>query len=427
MHLRKSASIHFIKFFLNCFTILLNTSQLNAQEAKLMLPIGHTDDIVYSQFLNQDKQLLAADRSGSVKLWDINSRLVLKNIHVAKGGMVDIKSIEKGKYFFFCEKESNTLKLWETSTGKCIDSVELNEKAVYTFYKKNKLPKKYEITAFEVNEKGNLLALVVNYFFVQLYELKSKKFITTYQPHQTTIENIKITQSGRLVFTSTPENDLISYDIPSRKLKYLGRSNYPIKSLQTSGDENILLIELNKSFPIVWLIDQNKSFNGNTPTYNCYSKIDPRAGKFFITCTELGKVNVCLTDSLFCSEEITLPQHLEGLTISPSGKRVGFFNDSIVWVYEITSDKKLAKIAEFYTGEMFCNEIKFENDQLLIAYTEEEILLLNPDREKENYKKLRSQVTGFGDVSFSRENEAIHLVDNHTNNVISFFFFFLNF
>src|SRR5437660_363845 len=54
--------------------------KINAQKAKLMLPIGHTGPVQYATFSPDGKRVVTASYDKTAKIWDVSSGSLLANL-----------------------------------------------------------------------------------------------------------------------------------------------------------------------------------------------------------------------------------------------------------------------------------------------------------------------------------------------------------
>lgn len=81
--------------------------------------IGHTDTVVTASFSPNGKLILTASEDGTAKLWDANSAVLITDIK-ADVGKIRIASFSPDGKKFLTANESGSLKLWEAATGNLL-------------------------------------------------------------------------------------------------------------------------------------------------------------------------------------------------------------------------------------------------------------------------------------------------------------------
>ena len=69
-----------------------------AQQPQLMLPVGHTRDIVSTKFSPDGKYIITASYDGSAKIWDAQSGRQLHSLEGNYGGVSSASYSPDGKY-----------------------------------------------------------------------------------------------------------------------------------------------------------------------------------------------------------------------------------------------------------------------------------------------------------------------------------------
>ena len=127
------------RILLLILALCCSRSFIFSQEPKLILPIGHTKEVLTAEFSPDDKKVITVSADGTVKLWEISSGKLLSNFKPGKpGGDTSIAFLETarfspdGKKIILSDKDeyASYAKIADINTGD-----EMSAPSYYDHYK----------------------------------------------------------------------------------------------------------------------------------------------------------------------------------------------------------------------------------------------------------------------------------------------------
>jgi len=128
---------------------------------------GHKKTVLDFVFLKEGKQLLSADESGELILWEFETQKIIKKINAHRDPILDL-GINSTETEFFTASWDGTLKIWDAKTFVLKNSIKLEKGAPYT-------------AQFVQNDLYLLVANLKDNVF--LFEKNTGKLITEYIGH----------------------------------------------------------------------------------------------------------------------------------------------------------------------------------------------------------------------------------------------------
>jgi len=104
------------KCFIFFLVISLSSTVTFAQQPKLILPEGHTDEVLYIRYSPDGKKIVTASRDHTAKIWEVSSGRLLCNLD---GHLIDVVSAEfspETKYIVTASRD-HSAKIWDARTG----------------------------------------------------------------------------------------------------------------------------------------------------------------------------------------------------------------------------------------------------------------------------------------------------------------------
>ncbi len=107
-------------------SITLAAARIFAQEnvqPKLVLPIGHTDDVKYAKFSPDGLRVVTASSDQTAKIWDVQSGVLLQTL-AGHTGSVTFANFSPDGNMIITASNDNTGKLWDANSGKLIRAMD---------------------------------------------------------------------------------------------------------------------------------------------------------------------------------------------------------------------------------------------------------------------------------------------------------------
>src|SRR4051794_17888183 len=131
--------------------LLLEIGYCKAQEPKLILPIGHTDDIQSVSFSQDSKHMVTTSKDNTAKVWETLSGKLLFSIQSSQKAFTQVTFSHNGKWLLTVSDEdtnieagisSNTkvisvLKIWNAFTGALAKTLKLEDKVNNVYFSKD--------------------------------------------------------------------------------------------------------------------------------------------------------------------------------------------------------------------------------------------------------------------------------------------------
>jgi WD40 repeat protein len=155
---------------------LIFFSVVNAQEQRLVLPVGHTNAIQSSCFSSDDTKILTASFDHTIKLWDTKTGRLLLDLIGHKNmvmGAVFINNSSKIVSWSY----DKTVKVWDAKTGKILNDLEQFEGDVRLVKITNDATKIIVISASLDVRKDHLTIINTDNFKINFNKLETHTIV----------------------------------------------------------------------------------------------------------------------------------------------------------------------------------------------------------------------------------------------------------
>jgi len=315
-------------FRLILFAIMMLPLSLSAQKPELVLPIGHIDKVYPAVFSPDGRFILTASRDHTAKLWETQSGKLLQTLEGHTDFVISAVFSTDGKYILTAS-DDNTAKLWEPQSGKLLQNLEGHTgfviPAVFS------TDGKYILTASDDNT-------------AKLWEPQSGKLLQTLEGHKS-VTSAVFSPDGKYILTASWDNTAKLWETQSGTLlqTFEGHSSF-VSSAAFSPDGRYIVTASWDNTAKIWETQSGKllqTLEGHTAGVT--SAVFSPDRKYIVTASWDN------TAKLWETQSGKLLQTLEGHTarvisavFSPDGRSIlTVSSDSTAKLWETQSGKFL--------------------------------------------------------------------------------------
>jgi WD40 repeat protein len=181
MKLSSYHTLHRALFFI--VFVITSSIKVHAQDLRLVVPIGHRDEITSAQFSPDGKTILTADYNGTTKIWDVFTG---KEIFTLEGSSLQPLFSPDGKAILTATSD-RVMNYWDCRTGNKILSFETHS----TVY------------AAQFSPDGNSISAVHRDGSMTIWSAQTGKAIDRIEAHSNESYLVKFSPDGKIAATAS--------------------------------------------------------------------------------------------------------------------------------------------------------------------------------------------------------------------------------
>jgi WD40 repeat protein len=310
-----------------------------------------TNGRVISAALSFDGKLLATgDYSGTIEIWDMESRQLLQTILDAHTGYVNSLAFSPDSRLLVSGGDDSRVIVWNVATGA----------KIHTSWHAGFI---YQVT---FSPDGNQILSASHDATIKLWDVQTGQNVQTFFD-TAPVTAMAISPDGRMLASGSNANTITVWEIASRIKIYSFKGNFSgVASLSFSSDGRLLA---SGSADVVKLWDltsgQDIRPSESRACVNSYSFLWgyrhtsslliflPGDNLLLSGCPDDGIVKIWNVNSEGMSQEWPIGQNNVGpIAFSPDGRRVaaGLFEDVMAKIYDVASGQLLHTLSENYHG-----------------------------------------------------------------------------
>ena len=215
--------------------ILFFCQAVLAQSPALVLPTGHTRDVVDATYSPDGKKIITASWDGTIKYWDSRTGFLLKDIKAHSQFIQDLTLAPNGKYIATASSD-NLVRVWNLVNG---------DRAV------NYAEHQTAVSSVLFSPAGDYMASLSSKQ-VSIWKIQSKQVLTVSGPFTSNC-HLAVNSNGTMLAVATSNNSILLIDAASGKTvqELTGHLN-EIRSIWFSADDKIMISASDDRTAIIW-------------------------------------------------------------------------------------------------------------------------------------------------------------------------------
>ncbi len=202
-----------------CFTICTG-NMLFAQTPKLIIPIGHTGEILSASFSPDGKKILTVSADGTAKLWDAGTGIVLKNYKSggdASSVNVTAATFSPDGHYVSINYEDHELSIWETITGKRV--WDWSGTASDDWIPVRTVDKHFSADGKRIAMFSSYYAdTIVNTTDPVIYNMADQRPVFSLKGHKAPVTSLCFSPDGKYIITASADSTLKTWNTRNGKM-----------------------------------------------------------------------------------------------------------------------------------------------------------------------------------------------------------------
>ncbi len=327
------------------------TTMVWGQQAKLMLPVGHTKAVLAVDFSIDSKMLVSGSDDNTAKLWDVASGKELLSFAGHTDRVVSVKFFNNDLYLI-SGSEDNTVKIWNCKTGKLVFDLKGHTG---------------RINAVNLSPDEKLVITASDDRTAKIWDIETGILLHTLTSHQWAVKKAIFDLTATKAITVSEDNMAVIWEVATGKiLKQLTHHRGALSDVcQIPGTNLIITASIDHSAAVV-NIESGKVIQEFTGHTNDVTKvIAANSGKLAFT-TSVDSTIICwdIKTGKLMYRSSHNAQILD-ISISPDDKWIATASsDNLIRIWNAASGKELHKLIGHEAG---VRAVSFNKNSAILA------------------------------------------------------------
>ena len=211
------------------------SASTNAQQPKLILPIGHVSVVFFSSFSPNGKKIVTASADNTMKLWDAITGQLLTDLNGHTGKVTTALFSPDGKRIISSSADS-TIRVWEMANGK-------------ELYRMKEL--KTGVVSAQFSPDGKKIMGICEDKSIKIWDLSSGELLLTLSGHRQSIIHASFSRDGKKIITNSYDSTAKIWNaLNGKQLLSFSESKDYIRAARFSNDGKMLVTTGGKSVKV---------------------------------------------------------------------------------------------------------------------------------------------------------------------------------
>ncbi|OYZ50721.1 MAG: hypothetical protein B7Y15_08710 [Bacteroidetes bacterium 24-39-8] len=329
----KESPVAMAKMLLLNLLLLVFCVPIYSQTAKLMLPIGHTQEVIDAVFSKDGNRVLTVSQDKTVKIWDGETGLLLASL---KGheGMIAMGVFSPDGNTILTVSEDRTARIWNSYNGNLIATIEYEYEEIYD-------------AGF--SEDGKYIYAPFSDSALRFFDAKNGKLLQTIKNPKAEFGWIAQHPDGNLIIATDETQKFGIWDkSTSKKIATLSGHKAKVEYVEYNKVNNKILSTAEDGIAIVWNLKGQKLFQITTNGNIREARFSPD-GKYLFTYSDKFELSLWSADDGHkIIQFAAVSDELATVEFSIDSKRLVTTHLQSAYIWDIPSGKLFRKIDLLY-------------------------------------------------------------------------------
>ncbi len=365
---------------------------LFAQEAKLMLPVGHTSAVFDAAFSPDGKRVVTASQDKTAKIWDVTTGDLLADLKGNKQFVMAVEYSPDGKMIVTAGFDG-TAKIWDANSALLLHSLVGHRDTV-------------NIAHF--SSDGKKIVTCSRDSTAKIWDVATGSLLKTFYGHTQLMATVCFNKDATKVLTASYDGTARIWDAATGKeIKRFDESGDTINSAKFSPDEKYVITACKRGVANIWNVETQtieKVLRGHRA--NVYTATFSPNGKYIATTSKDSTAIIWNANTGRSIRVIHHQNEVWSAAFNGDGEKlITASKDNTAKEWDILHDKLIAQL-KGHTGSVEKAQFSPDGNKIVTASFDKTARIWD-SRNGELLKDLKGYTSGLFSVSVSKDGSKI--------------------